>query len=62
MQSDAIVNLLDNKSASHLKYELEIPKIKKTLFKDLTCEDLVERHAILDVMFYGDVEEEIDIE
>ncbi|CAD8061843.1 unnamed protein product [Paramecium primaurelia] len=62
MQSDAIVNLLDNKSASHLRYELEIPKIKKTLFKDLTCEDLIERHAILDVMYYGDIEEEIDPE
>ncbi|CAD8080373.1 unnamed protein product [Paramecium sonneborni] len=60
MQSDAIVNLLGNKSASRLKFELEIPKIKRTLFKDLTCEDLIERHAILDVMYYGDIGQEVD--
>lgn len=61
MQSDSIVDLLENRSASHLRDELEIPKIKRTIFKELTCEDLVERHSILDVMFYGDVIRECKI-
>lgn len=33
MQSDSIVDLLENKKASHLKNELTIPKIKRTIFK-----------------------------
>lgn len=53
MSSDAIADLVDNRSASHLSAELEIPKIKRSYIKDLTCEDMVERHAILDVMYYG---------
>jgi hypothetical protein len=44
-----------------LKEELEIPKIKRSVFKELTCEDMIERHAILDVMFYGNVLKECKI-
>lgn len=25
------------------------------MFKDLTCEDLLERHAVLDVMYYKNI-------
>ncbi|KAM3140761.1 hypothetical protein pb186bvf_007166 [Paramecium bursaria] len=49
-QSDSINDLLDNRKASHLENELQIPKIQRSILKDLTCEDLVERHAILDVI------------
>ena len=61
MQSDSIVDLIENRSASHLREELEVPKIKRSIFKELTCEDLIERHAILDVMFYGDIIGECNI-
>lgn len=60
-QSDSIANLLDYRSASHFEYELRNEKIKKSILKDLTCEDMVEKYAILDVMNYGkDIFEDIE--
>jgi hypothetical protein len=51
--ADAISNLLDWRKSSHFSMELAIPGIKGSLLKDLTCEDLLERHTVLDVMHYG---------
>ncbi len=52
-QSDSVSHLLDWRKTSHFEIELEVPKIKSSILKDLTCEDLIEKHAILDVMHYG---------
>ena len=52
-QSESIENYLENRKVSHLADELNQIKPKSSLVKELTCEEIVEKHAILDVMHYG---------
>lgn len=52
-QAEAIAHLLDHRAASHLEFELRTELIKRSVLKDVTCEDLVEKYAVLDVMHYG---------
>jgi hypothetical protein len=38
-----------------MEVELQRPLIRGSILKDIGCEDLVERYAILDVMKYGNL-------
>ena len=44
---------LSNKKVGHFSNELTSDVPKDTIIRDITCEEIIEKHAILDVMFHG---------
>jgi len=53
LQSASIEKYLRNRSCSHLAIELTPTKIKHTKIADITVEEIVEKHSIIDVLMNG---------
>lgn len=42
-----------HREISHLADELMITSPKGSILRDITCEEIIEKHALIDVMYYG---------
>lgn len=52
-QSDSILTLFNNRKVSSLEKELQQVSVKNNFVNELSPEEIIEKHSILDVMFYG---------
>ncbi|KAL4498407.1 hypothetical protein ABPG72_013213 [Tetrahymena utriculariae] len=61
-QSESIHQYLLQRDISHLADELYVHPPKGSIIRDLTPEEIIEKHALLDAMYYGiDVLENLDL-
>jgi len=50
-----------HRDVSHLADELMVVSPEGSILRDITCEEIIEKHALLDVMYYGkDILERIE--
>lgn len=52
-QSESVHEYLLNREISHLADELQVHPPKGNILRDITSEEIIEKHALLDVMYYG---------
>ncbi|KRX06902.1 hypothetical protein PPERSA_11547 [Pseudocohnilembus persalinus] len=52
-QSDSLAEILSHRKTHHLADELAPAKVKHSLVRDITAEEIVEKHSILDVLMHG---------
>lgn len=61
MQSDSVAVYLNNRKTSHFDFELTSSQPEGNFIRDITGEEVLEKHTIMDVMHYGiDVLEKLD--
>ena len=53
-QSDSVAVYLNNRNVSHFDVELTSPEPQGNIIRDITGEEVLEKHAIMDVMQYGE--------
>jgi len=53
-QSDSVAAYLNNRKVSHFDDELTSPEPQSNVIRDITGEEVLEKHAIMDVMQYGE--------
>ena len=53
VQSDSVPAYLNNRKTSHFDEELNSPEPEGNFMRDITGEEVLEKHAIMDVMHYG---------
>ena len=52
-QSDSVAAYLNNRKTSHFDFELTSSEPQSSFIRDITGEEILEKHAIMDVMKYG---------
>jgi hypothetical protein len=53
-QSETLTEYLDKRKVSHFEDELKLEPMMTSIVRDIQGEEVLEKHALLDVLFHGD--------